>query len=808
MLSAGARLSADSISHKLQVSIQRVMKYLLRLAPICALLLSTACTQSPEKLVAAGNRYHDRKKYTEASILYQKAISKDKTNAEAYYREGLNLMDQGNLIEASKFLRRAVDLKPSNIDAESKLGQIYLTAYSANRQRFKTLLPEVRDLDAKILQQKPDSFDGLKLQGLLFLADGNKDKALESFGKANQIQPYSRELVAWYAEALLSDQKPDDAEKLVRDTIAHDPKWGAGYDFLFLMYSRANDRAKAEAILRERLDKDPANPIAVQNLANYLAASNRFPEAESIIKRVLNDNKSFPNGHEIAGDFYFRNKKFDQALAQYQAGVSEGGKDAPKYQERIVNIYEATGRRGDALDLAKNLADKDPKNASLNEMYGALILQNATPATGGKTVDSLKNLVQKNPEDAALHMELARAYFGNNDMEKALNEAQQAMQQETKHNPPRPAVIIPSRLIAARIYEDRGQHDKATEQANVVLQSQPKNPDARLIKDRALIGTNQAADAQPDLEALVQEYPNMNDAWLQLGNLYLLQKQYDKATADFNHVWSANPPDPRGFLGLQTVKLAQGKAAEAIQAMQDLVQKNPKVLAFRYQLAGFEAAGAAQVSRTDPAKGKQLAQQAADDYKEILKTTANSADIWLRLGILQRELNQNDAALGSFQQAANADPRNAAAYLNQGMLLENMGKTKEASDAYNKVLGIDPDNPLALNNLAFLNAETGSNLDQAMTLAERAKKRAPDSPDISDTLGYVYYQKNLNSQALEIFRQVVQENPQNSTFHFHLAMALLKQGDRQGAKDEAQKAMKNAAPDQQNKIRSFVNQIG
>ena len=784
------------------------MKYLLALAPICALLFSTACTQSPEKLVAAGNRYHDKKKYTEASILYQKAIGKDKTNAEAYYREGLNLMDQGNYLDAAKFLRRAVDLKPTNIDAESRLGQIYLTAYSSNPKRFKSLLPDVRDLDDKILKQQPNSFDGLKLQGLLFLVDGNKEKAIDAFSKGNQIRPYSRDLVTWYAEALMASQRPQEAEKLVRDTIGHDPKWGAGYDFLFLMYSRANDRAQAEAVLRERLQKDPASPVAVQNLSNYLAANNRFDEAEATMKRVLDDKKDFPAAHEMLGDFYFRNRKLDQALTQYQAGLGEGSKDATKYQQRIVNIYESTGRRPEALALAKTLAEKDPKNASVNEMYGALLLQNATPANGAKSVDALKGLVQKNSDDAALHMELARAYFGNNEMEKALNESQQAMQQETKHNPPRPAVLIPARLISARIFEDRGQHDKATEQANVVLQSQPRNPDARLVKDRALIGMGQAADAQPDLEALIQEVPRMNDAWLEMGNLFMAQKLYDKAAVDFDHVWKSDPPDARGYIGLQTVKLAQGKSAEAIQGMQGLVQKNPKSLALRYQLAGFEALAGGEAARTDPARAKQLIQQASDDYKEILKTTANSADVWLRLGVLQRELGQTQAALGSFEQAGNADGRNSAAFLNQGLLYEALGKKKEAGDAYNRVLGIDPENALALNNLAFLNAENGDNLDQAMTLAVRAKKKVPDSPDISDTLGYVYYKRNLNTEALSIFRQVVQDNPQNPTFHFHLAMALLKQGDRQGAKDEAQKAMKNAAPDQQGKIRSFVNQIG
>jgi hypothetical protein len=45
-------------------------------------------------------------------------------------------------------------------------------------------------------------------------------------------------------------------------------------------------------------------------------------------------------------------------------------------------------------------------------------------------------------------------------------------------------------------------------------------------------------------------------------------------------------------------------------------------------------------------------------------------------------------------------------------------------------------------------------------------------------------------------------------FHFHLAMALLKQGDREGARLEANKALANAVPAQQDKIRTFVNQIG
>jgi tetratricopeptide (TPR) repeat protein len=255
--------------------------------------------------------------------------------------------------------------------------------------------------------------------------------------------------------------------------------------------------------------------------------------------------------------------------------------------------------------------------------------------------------------------------------------------------------------------------------------------------------------------------------------------------------------------------MGTGKGEEAIQVMQDLVTKNPTVLPYRYELANFQAALAGQIWNTNAAKSKELLQSAADNYKEILKTTANSAEVWLRLGVMQRQLGQFDTSLASFEQAGDADPKNVSAFLNQALICDALGKKKEGIESYNKVLAIDPDNALALNNLAMMTAEGGANLDQAMTWAERAKKRAPDNADISDTLGYVYFRKNLNGEALRIFRQISQDHPQNPTFHLHLAMALLKEGDKKAARDEAGKALQLApTADEKNKINSFVSQIG
>lgn len=776
------------------------MKCLLPSACLGALLLSSACTQSSQKLLETANRYHANGKYKEASILYQKAILKDKKNAEAYYRQGLNLLDDHQPVEAAKYLRRAVDQNPNNTDAQVKLAEIYLSAYSSNPQRFKALLAEIRDLSAKVTQRNPHSLDSARLQAMVYLVDGNVDKALESFREANQLKPYSRDVIGWYAETLLHANRPGEAEALVRDMVSHDPTWGPGYDFLFLQYTHSNDRAKAEAVLRERLAKDPYNPIAVNNLSFFLLTENRFEEAQTIMQRVLNDKKHFPAGHEMMGDFYVRAKKYDLALAQYETGTKEDEKNAAQYQARIVAVDAVHGHADEALALARKLSAKDPKNASLNALYGSLLVDVGLRTNPKETVADLKGLVQNNPSNPALHFDLARAYFAEHDGDKSLNEALEAVRQQPK--------LVSARVIAARVYEDRGQHAKALEQTQMVLNVEPNNPDARLLRDRALIGLNEADQAQPELESLVKQFPQMNEVRLVLGNLYLSKRNFAQAEDQFQHVWSSNPPDPRGFLGLQTVKLAQGKRDEALAALQDFVQKNPNMPAYRYDLANVQVNAAQEAAKTDTARSNALLQQADDNYEELLKIASNSPDLYVRLGLVQRQLGQHDAALASFEQAAKIDPHNTTAFLNEGLLFDSLGKKKEAADAYSKVLALQSDNAVALNNLAFLNAENGANLDQAMTYAERAKKEAPNSPDISDTLGFVYYEKNLTGEALRIFRQNVDQYPNNATFRLHLAMALARQGDKQAAREEAQRALRNASPDEQNRIRSFVSRLG
>lgn len=788
--------------------IQNGMKYTAVVLSLCALTLLTSCRPSPQKLLATADKFHANKKYKEAEILYQKVLVKDKKNAEAYYKGGLNLLDEGKAREAAEYLRRAVDLQPSNVDAEAKLAQIYLMAYLTNPPRLKALRPEIDDLRKKMLLHDPNSFDALRIEGMLDLSDRKFEDAVQVFAKANSIHPHSRELVNWYAESLVATNHPEQAEALVKDAIDHDKSWGPGYDFLFLLYRKENDPQKEEQVLRQHFQNDPKNPAAVSNLAYYLAANKRLDEGESVMKTVLSDPKAFPQAHLMMGDFYARGNKLDQAIQQYQAGADSDKDHALPYQERIVQIDNASGKQQDALKLAKSLAGKTPKNLGVAELYASTLVQTGLKSDPKGSISELEKLSKDNSSSSVLHLDLAEAYQRTRDADKALSEALEAQQDEVKNQNPRPAVILPSRMIAAQVYASKGQPAKELEQVTQVLTVQPGNPEARLMKDSALIALNQGDQAMDDLQTLIQQFPKSDDARLDLAQIYMNERKYDQAAQQYEMVWNGQPQDVRGYLGLQTIKFATGKLDEAVKGMSDLVAKDPSNPQFRMELAQIQNAAAGKVASSNPAAAKAYVQQAADNVKEVLKAAPNDPRLWLTLGELQQRLGQADTALASFEQASHLDPRNAGAIVSRAELLSAMNRKNEAVALYNQALGIDPNNAIALNNLAFLNAELGSNLDQAMSFAERAKQQAPKSLDVSDTLGFVYLQKNLNSQALDIFRQDVQDAPQNPMFHLHLAMALLKKGDKEGARTEADKALKMAAPAQQPEIKNFVSQIG
>ena len=84
----------------------------------------------------------------------------------------------------------------------------------------------------------------------------------------------------------------------------------------------------------------------------------------------------------------------------------------------------------------------------------------------------------------------------------------------------------------------------------------------------------------------------------------------------------------------------------------------------------------------------------------------------------------------------------------------------------------------------------------------------PNLSEVSDTLGWIYLKKNMSDNAMDIFQGLVNKMPGNSTYRFHLGMALAQKGDKPKALGELQQALRSSpSKEEENKIKDLINKL-
>ena len=143
-----------------------------------------------------------------------------------------------------------------------------------------------------------------------------------------------------------------------------------------------------------------------------------------------------------------------------------------------------------------------------------------------------------------------------------------------------------------------------------------------------------------------------------------------------------------------------------------------------------------------------------------------------------------------------------------GNLYLEKNDQRNAQKYFEGALAVNPNFSAAVGNLAWTYAEQGTNLDVALSLAQKAKELAPKEDSITDTLGWVHYQRKSYALAVPILRDCVHQSPQKPLYHYHLGLALLGAGDKQAAKTELQAALRLKLGDSEaNRARTALAEI-
>src|ERR1017187_2377699 len=797
------------------------MRSIRLVAVILAVLVGLAsCSRDPEVVkkhyLESGNKYFDKGRYKEASIQYRNALKRDPKYGAAYYRLALVSLKTSDIGGAVSPLRRAVELihkdQPDYWDSVVKLTEIYLAVARGDKQ----YMDEVDKFIAELLKHDPNSFDGHRLVGDLnyfkateaykkaaeaeknrYVEEGKQrraeglaflDAAAAEYRKADSIKPGQQGVSMQLARALAAKGDFTGSETLYRRVIAKDKTYQYAYTELYRMFLFQNKPGDAEEVLKLAFDNNPKQYGFLTLLATHYFGFQRHDEMVGVLNTIKNHAKDFEQAYLKVGDFYLRRGDGDSAIREYKEGIAKDVKKKATYQKRLIEMLMRQDKRSEAAEINSQILKQDPKDNDARGLAATFLLDKGDIA---KALAELQAVVTGAPENPVSRYNLGRAHAARGEYEQARQQFQKAIELN-------PGGVL-ARLAMAQLQVARQEFDAALLTAEAILKIDKGNVNARLIESAALMGLKKFGDSRVMLDTMLKTNPASPDVLFQLGVVNLAENRYKEAEDAFRRSYQLNPANSRGLMGMVETNMAQNKADDALKLLQAESDKAPGRMDLLLAMANV----AVRAGKFD------FAIQTYNRMLGQMDKSVKPGEIYLRIGETYRRKGDANSAIQALQKARETLPDNIIVLSTLGLVLDGASRKPEAKKFYEASLKLEPDNAVVLNNLAFLLAETGGDLSDALTKAQRAKQIKPDVYEISDTLGWIYLKKGLSDNAIDVFKELVAKEPHQATYHYHLGMAYSQKGDKTKAMEQLREALKfNPKSEEKDKIQQLITKLG
>jgi tetratricopeptide (TPR) repeat protein len=764
------------------------MRTIRVLAAVLASVLGLiSCNTDPnvakKRYVEMGNKYFDHANYKSASIMYRRALEKDKLYGPAYYKLGLTYQKQGSLSLAVANFRKAVDQltkdNPDHWDALARITDIYLQI-AHDPQHMKESEQNIQLL----LAHDPNSFDAHRMNGdLLFVKAvearlrAGKDEAIQDlqaavgqFRIADSIKPGEKIVLMQFARCSMLQGDAAASETLYRRVIDKEKTYVPAYNELYRLYMFQNKRDDGEKLLKLAFQNNPKDYIFLSTLAAHYSLENRRQDMIEVLQQIKSHSKDFPRAYQLVGDFYVRLGDSDSAIREFKEGISKDPVRKATYQKDIISVLIAQHKRGEAAEINQQILKDNPNDSDARSLEASFLLDKGDVT---RALSELQAVVTRSPDNAVARYNLGRAHVARGEWEQARQSFQKAIEIHPEY--------MLARLALAQLLVTRGDFDAALTAAAGILRIDHTNKYAQLIESAALLGQKKYDESRALLNAMLEKTPDAPDVLFQLGVVDLAQGKYKEASDSFKRTWELNPASSRGLMGMVETDMAENKPDEAIRILEAEAAKAPNRLDVQLALGNTEV----RAGRYDLALG--YFQRVLDGLDKNAKMRG---DVYMRIGETYRRKGDLANSINALQEGRKFLPDSPVILQTLAVVLDAAGRYSEAKQVYLATIKLDPNNAISLNNLAFLMAENNGDLDQALTMAQRAKQLLPNLPEVSDTLGSIYLRKNLNGDAVDIFKNLVTKVPTSSTYHYHLGKAYFQEGDKPRAANQLQMALK------------------
>jgi len=773
----------------------RAPRRLLLLLASFALGASIACGGDLESRLAEIRTLQESGKFEESIEPLRGLVTTNSSNPEVNFRLGLALVQTG---------RASLAIWPLNKAAESE-------AYALNAGvLLATTLLQTEDFAEavraanRVLEIDPDNKPALYSRAQGNISAAKPDEALADAEHLLELDPKDVRALALKTGALVDLGRLEDAESLQHTLRGmaeeqDDPKLAAGSCAALVMFYSKNDREdEALKIQRDCLERFPDNAEVRAHASQYYVAVGLIDDAAALWRAAVEETPEDPSLRIRLADLLLMKgdlagasavmtemvELFDTAEAwramsafRRSSGEHALAREALEQSiERMPSVSEGMQfELADLLVAEGNLERARTIAGELKEPAYAQLLNGSIALTEGKPQEALglfEQGMRRWPNNAGARYLAGLAAEALGDRARARAEFREAVRNDEKRTD--------AALRLAQIHFEEAEFAGALEFANRQIQSRPFiGPEAHIISARAAIAEGKLDVAEKTLADLANRPGQAVTAEIELAAIVAKRDGEPAAVAALTKARAASPEAAESLDLLRALvdhQIAAGRPSDALAS----------VVAARKQ---SDSAALRDLEGRVLLRERRIAEAKAA-FEAALASDASLASAHEGLGNIALASGSYADARTHFDRAAELDPKDGEHRYRGAQATLALGDRDDAIARLRSAVEVSPSHAGACNDLAFLLAESGGDLDLALELAARAVRVAP-GPVTSDTLGWVHLKRGEANTAVNVFQRVIEKNGESPARLYHLGLALAQQGETAEAIATLRRAVAN-----------------
>ena len=449
----------------------------------------------------------------------------------------------------------------------------------------------------------------------------------------------------------------------------------------------------------------------------------------------------------------------------------------------LAQLYASQGRIDESEKILRRIVDSDPTNAERRvEFVRFLANQRGLEAAEA----ALKEFIAETPDEMKLQLALGRLHESSENFDEAYS-AYEAIEQA---NPTSEIGLeARNRMVAIKIRQ--GETDEARQMIADILQTEPNNAEALLVK-AAFSFTDRDYDAAvTDLRTVLRSEPDSERARLLLARSHTGSGDAQLAQDAYRRLIEMNPNHPSASSELADLLARRGNLEEAEEVLRAKLEVTPddrraasnlvEALLLQGNTDDAEIEARTLMERDDPTglaeyqlgrvlQAKNSNREAIAAYQLALTKNPEATQALQGLVAALIEDGEIGEAIGYLEKHGADYPEQIAPKLLLGAVLALDGNRAAAEEQFEAVIALQPNANRAYASLAALYPD---NAMARIGIYERGVAANPTDETLGLLLASEYERAQEMDKAIEIYQVLMKVNESNDLVANNLAALLL-----------------------------------